>query len=47
MEERKLTEEDVTDQWKEVHDKLIRWYGIADSKSMGVITIKTEFYSAL
>jgi hypothetical protein len=45
MDNRNLTQEEVADQWKCVYDNLIHWYGVADSKSMGVITINGLLFS--
>jgi hypothetical protein len=45
MDNRNLTQEEVAEQWKHVYDNLIHWYGVADSKSMGVITINGLLFS--
>jgi hypothetical protein len=45
MDNGNLKPEEVAEQWKHVYDNLIHWYGVADSKSMGVITINGLLFS--
>jgi hypothetical protein len=37
--EEDLSSKDIIERWKDVWDHLIHWYDVADSKSLGVITI--------
>jgi hypothetical protein len=46
-EDKLLSKDDVIERWKEVFDQLIHWYDVADSKSLGIITINGLLLSFL